>query len=238
MNAPAPSWRRRFSPHYRWATVPASAVQAALRRGFERWGCPGQLRVDRGIPWGIAGGLPSGLSLWAAGLGLAVHWNDPYQPQQNGVVESTQGTSQRWAEPGCCADLEELRRRLEHEDWIQREQYPAIGGLSRREAYPCLLHSGRGYCRSWEEQVWDLGEALRFLARYRVRRKVSQRGQVSMYHRLIQVGPDKGGTWVYVQIDPATTEWVVATVQGVELRRRPAPQFSAEAIKSLALVRR
>src|SRR3954452_4280539 len=133
-SAAAPSWRPQFSPQYRWATVPVAQVREAMRCCFGRWGCPGRLRVDNGIPWGTPGGLPSELSLWAAGLGVLMHWNDPYQPQQNGVVESTQGVSQRWAEPGGCADIEELRRRLEREDYVQREQYPAIGGLSRRQA--------------------------------------------------------------------------------------------------------
>jgi hypothetical protein len=213
--------------------VPVRDVQGAVRLCFNRWGCPGRLRVDHGIPWGTPGGLPSGLGLWAAGLGVLMHWNDPYRPQQNGVVESTQGTSQRWAEPGTCQDIAELRQRVAHEDWIQREQYPAIGGQSRRAAYPGLLHSGRGYSRGWEKQVWDLGAALRFLARYRVRRRVSKRGHVSLYHRLLQVSAEHGESWVYVGMDAEAVEWVIYDVEGKELRRRPAPQFTAEAIINL-----
>jgi hypothetical protein len=194
-------------------------------------------RVDNGIPWGTPGGLPSGLSLWTAGLGVLMHWNDPYRPQQNGVVERSQGTSQRWVDPGSCANIEDLRQRVAREDWIQRESYPAIDGLSRRLAYPGLCHSGRGYCLGWERQVWDLKEALRFLGRYRVRRKVSTRGQVSLYHRLIQVSAEHGGGWVYVALDPETVEWVVTDVQGQELRRRPAPEFTAEALLTLSVAK-
>jgi hypothetical protein len=226
-----------FSPHYRWATVPVAAVQDAHRRCFARWGCPQRERVDNGIPWGNSSGLPSELSLWLAGPGVIMHWNDPYQPQQNGVVESTNGTSQRWVGPSRCANFEDLCRRVEHEDYIQRECYPAINGISRREAYPELLHSGRGYCLGWERQVWDLDQALQFLGRYKVRRLVSKRGQVSLYHRLIQVGAEYGGSWVYVQMDPHSLEWVISDVQGQEIRRRPAPQFTAEAIISLNVAR-
>jgi transposase InsO family protein len=217
--------------------VPAVQVREALRRNFCRWGCPARLRLDNGIPWGIPGGLPSGLSLWAAGLGVPMHFNDPYCPQQNGVVESTQGTSQRWVEPGACGNIEELARRVQQEDYIQRERYPAINGMSRRDAYPGLLHTGRGYCLGWEKIVWDVREALRFLGRYRVRRKVSKRGQVSLYHRLVQLSPEYGGEWVYVQLDPEAVEWVISDVQGKELRRRPAPQFTAEAIMDLDVAR-
>jgi hypothetical protein len=209
-------------------------VQRTLRDQFGLWGCPGRLRVDNGIPWGTSSGLPSALSVWLAGLGVGMHWNDPRRPEQNGVVERSQGTSQRWVEPAGCADLDELRRRLSEEDRIQREVYPAIDGQSRRQAYPWLLHSGRGYCRLWEARVWDLAEALRFVAGYRVRRKVSRRGQVSVYHRLVQVGAEYGGAWVYVQLDADRVEWVLSAVAGHELRRRPAAGLTAEAILALA----
>jgi hypothetical protein len=213
-------------------------VQEALRQHFCRWGCPQRLRVDNGNPWGTSSGLPSELSLWLAGLGVDMHWNDPYRPQQNGVVESTQGTSQRWVEAGNCANLEELRQRVEHEDRIQREVYPSIAGQSRRQAYFLgLLHTGRGYCRLWEKYVWDEKEALRFLGRFRVRRKVSQRGQVSLYHRLTEASRAWGGCWVYVQMDAETVEWVITDVEGKELRRRPAPQFTAEALRTLNVAR-
>lgn len=237
MSAPAPSWQRRFSPHYRWSTVPVAHVQEALRRCFSRWGCPQGLRVDNGIPWGTPGGLPSALSLWLAGLGVRLWCNDPYRPQQNGVVERSQGTSQRWVDAARCADLEELRQRVEQEDHIQRESYPSIHGLSRRQAYAGLLHSGRGYCRGWEEQVWDFQAALQWLARYQVRRKVSKGGQVSLYHRLIRVSAEHSAQWVYVGMDPERIEWVIRDRQGREIRRRPAPEFTAEAICSLSVAK-
>jgi hypothetical protein len=226
-----------FSPHYRWAKVPAAEVQAAQRRCFARRGCPQRVRLDNGIPWGNSSGLPSELGLWLAGLGVGVHWNDPYCPQQNGVVESTPGTSQRWVEPAKCGNIEELRAVLRREDRNYNERYPALKGLSRWQAYPALLHSGRGYTPEWEKQVWDLDGALQFLARVRVRRLVSKRGQVSLYHRLVQVGAAYGGCWLYVQMDPPNLEWVIRDVEGKELRRRPAPQFTAEAIIRLNVAR-
>jgi hypothetical protein len=217
--------------------VPAPQTQEALRRAFGRWGCPAALRTDNGGPWGSAGGLPTALALWSAGLGVPIHRNAPRRPQRNGVVERSQGTSKRWAAPEDCADIEELRRRLEEEDRVQREEYPAIDGHSRRQAYPWLLHSGRGYCPGWEGQVWDLGEALRWLGRYRVRRKVSRRGQVSLYHRLVEVGRAHGGAQVYVRMDALAAEWVISDTEGHELRRRPAPQFTREAVMALDLAR-
>jgi hypothetical protein len=163
--------------------------------------------------------------------------NPPRRPQRNAVVERSQGTSKRWAEPAGCAGVEELRRRLAEEDRVQREVYPAVGGLSRLAAYPALLHSGRGYCRAWEEQVWDLAEALRWLGRHRVLRKVSARGQVSVYHRLVEAGRALGGAKVYVRLDAESAEWVISDAEGKELRRRPAPQLTRERVMALDVAR-
>jgi hypothetical protein len=218
--------------------VPVALVQQAQRRCFERWGCPQVVRVDNGYPWGTSSGLPTVYGLWLAGLGVQMRWNEPYRPEQNGVIESSQGVTQRWVDPKTCAHIEELRRRVEQEDYVQRECYPAIDGMSRRQAFPGLLHSGRGYCLSWEKLVWDLGEAMRLLGNYQVRRKVSKRGQVSAYHRLIQVGQPYGENWVYLRMDPEKVEWVISDVQGKEIRRRPAPQFTAEAIVGLSVAQR
>jgi hypothetical protein len=221
--------------HSRWSEVPAAQTQEALRVAFARYGLPGAVRVDNGIPWGIPGGLPSGLGLWLAGLGVTMHWNDPHSPKQNAVVERTQGVSQRWAAPGRCADLQDLRARLHREDHVQREEYPAVGGVSRKQAYPMLCNSGRGYARGCEALVWELSGALGLLARYQVRRKVSKRGQVSVYHRQIEVGSQHGGCFVYVGLDARTAEWVISEAQGRELRRRPAPELTQQTLQNVRL---
>jgi hypothetical protein len=224
---------------YRWACVPAASTQDRLRRSFEKYGRPGAVRVDNGSPWGSQhGGLPSVLSLWLAGLGVATLWNDPHVPQQNGVVERTQGVSRSWVGRERCKDVEDLRRRLEREDHVQREEYPAIAGVSRRQAFPMLSHSGRGYTEGWERYCWELEGALSLLARYRVLRKVSERGQVSAYHRRIEVGREHGGQQAYLGLDAQTLEWLIRDVEGREIRRRPARELTREAIVGLALAPR
>ena len=145
-----------FSPRCDWAEVPATETQAQLRRAFTRWGCPERIRVDNGVPWGSWGDLPTGLALWLIGTGMAVDWNPPRRPQDNGVVERSQGTAKRWAEPGVCASAAELQRRLEEMDVIQRQEYPSVRGRSRLEAFPQLAHSGRAYTRAWEQEHWSL----------------------------------------------------------------------------------
>ena len=164
MSAAAPSCGRAFSPQGRWLRVPPTEVQAELRRAFARWGLPAAIRVDNGGPWGSAGDLPPDLALWLLGLGIDLHWNDPHRPQQNGVVERSQGTGKRWAEPECCATAAELHQRLQEMDLIQRETYPSIDGQSRAAAFPELRHSGRRYSGAWEGKHWDHRRVLEHLA--------------------------------------------------------------------------
>jgi transposase InsO family protein len=113
MNAAAPSWRRKFFPLAYWNAVPASQVQAVLRQVFRRWGRPRRLRLDNGVPWGAMVDLPSELTLWLLGLDMGITFNPPRRPQDNGVIERSQGTGKRWAEPGACANAAELQRRLQ-----------------------------------------------------------------------------------------------------------------------------
>jgi len=212
-------------------------VQASLRRAFARWGRPQRLRVDNGTPWGATGGLPTALALWAAGLGVELLRNPARRPQENGTGERSQGVSAAWAEPGACADAGALQRRLDEEDRIQREVYPSIAGRSRRDAYPDLLNSGRGYAEGCEALCWDLDLALACLGRCRVRRKVSADGKVSVYDRGLMVGREYAGQVVDVTLDGASREWVFRGADQRELRRRPAEELTAERIRGLTIAR-
>ncbi len=238
MSAVGPSCGRKFSPYGKWLQVPATAVQAELRRVFARWGRPGVLRVDNGGPWGSAGDLPPDLALWLLGLGLDMHWNDPHTPEQNGVVERSQGTGKRWAEPGQCVSPEELQRRLQEMDTIQREAYPSIAGQSRAAAFPGLAHSGRRYSAAWERQHGDHRRVLHHLAGYVVRRRVDKNGDVSLYHRPHYVGCMHRGKEVHVMVDPERAEWVFVGGQGQQLRSQPAEELRAERIRSLTVSHR
>jgi hypothetical protein len=218
--------------------VAATAVQEELRNVFARWGMPAAFRVDNGGPWGSAGDLPPDLALWLLGLGIDVCWNDPHAPQQNGVVERSQGTGKRWAEPGQCADAGQLQRRLDEMDAIQRATYPSVGGLSRLAAYPGLARVVRRYGRSWERSHWDHGRVLRHLAGYAVPRRVDKNGDVSLYHRPHYVGTQHRGKVVYALVDPRRVEWVFADANGRQLRSQPADELQAARIRSLTVTNR
>jgi hypothetical protein len=228
----------RFSPLGAWSKVAADAVRGELRRAFARWGLPHRLRVDNGVPWGSWGDFPTDLSLWVIGLGVGVHWNNPHSPQENGVVERSQGTSSRWCEPWTCASPEELQGRLDRMDRLYREDYPYRDRLSRMAYFHGLAHSDRPYAPDREPKLWEWPRVTEHLAGYVVTRRVDAKGQVSLYNRGHYVGQIHKGKDVYVMFDPNRTEWVFADRHGRQLRSLPAEMVSPQRVMDLEVTHR
>lgn len=238
MNAAAWSCRPRFSPQGFWGLVKPTLVQEALRLAFTQWGRPKGFRVDNGTPWGSKGDWPTDLALWLIGLGVTMTWNPARTPQDNGVVERSQGTGKRWTEPSTCQDADELQRRMDDMDRIQREVYPSIQGQSRWQAFPGLQQVERPYRKSWEKRHWDLELVLAHMAEYSAVRRVDSKGQVSVYGRSHYVGKKHQGQDIYVLLDPVDREWVFATPAGVQLRRKSAEEITRERIRKLQVTNR
>jgi hypothetical protein len=238
MNAAERSCRPRFSPQGFWGLVEPTLVQETLRLIFTRWGRPQGFRVDNGTPWGSKGDWPTELALWLIGLGVTMTWNPARTPQDNGVVERSQGTGKRWTEPGTCKDAAELQRRMNDMDRIQREVYPSIQGQSRWQAYPELQPVARPYRRSWEQRHWDLELVLGHMAEYTAVRRVGSKGEVSIYNRGHYVGQKYQGQDIYVFLDPIDREWVFATPSGVQICRKAAEEITRSRIQKLQVTRR
>lgn len=230
-----PFWAPRFSPQRYWANVLDAAVQQALRAAFARWGLPRRLRVDNGKPWGSWSDLPPVLALWLIGLGIDLLWNDPRRPQQNGVVERSQGTGKRWAEPQACQSVAELQLRLDEDDQLQRERYPLVQGQSRWQLFPALAHRDRPYRVAGEARVWSLAQVRAHLAEYAVPRRVDCQGKVSVYNRNLYVGVVHKGQQIWLQFDPEESHWLLSDRAGRQLRSVPAPEISTGSIRSLRL---
>jgi hypothetical protein len=210
-------------------------VQQSLRAAFARWGLPGRLRVDNGKPWGSWSDLPPALALWLIGLGIDLAWNDPRRPQQNGVVERSQGTAKRWAEPHACQTVAELQARLDEDDGLQRQCYPLARGQSRWQLFPGLAHTGRPYRRRDEARAWSLARVRDHLAGYAVPRQVDRQGKVSVYNRHLYAGVVHGGKQVCIQFDPDQGHWLISDRAGQQLRSLPAPEISAASICNLQI---
>jgi hypothetical protein len=210
-------------------------VQAELRSSFGRWGRPASVQFDNGNPWGSWGEIPTPLSLWLIGLGLSVIGIPPGTPQENGVVERSQGVAKNGAEPDRCRSVEQFPQRLDDEDQVQRECYPYAGLGSRREAYPGLAHSGRPYSAAWERAHWSWGAVLTSLAEVQVSRRVDRSGKIGLYHDKLYVGRVNQGKEVVVQFDAGTAGWLISDRSGVELCRRPLTQFNAASLRRLPI---
>jgi hypothetical protein len=167
-----------------------------------------------------------------------MHWNPSARPQDNGVVERSQGTAKRWGEPQSCDSPEELHHRLQEMDVIQRQEYPSVRGRSRLEAYPELAHSGRAYTPEWEDENWSLGLVAARLAGYAVRRRMDGTGSVSLYNRNLYIGSIHKRKTVYVMFDPEVREWVFADEEGWQMSRQSATKISRENIRGLNVTHR
>jgi hypothetical protein len=228
----------RFSPLGAWQKVSLEAVREQLRLAWVRWGLPGRFRVDNGWPWGSRGEFPTDLSLWLIGLGVGMHWNNPRRPQENGVVERSQGTSARWCEPWTCRTPAELQARLERMDRMYREVYPYQNRRSRLEFFPGLVHSGRFYDPALETARWEWSRVAEHLTTIVPVRRVDPTGRVSLYNRRHYVGRLHQGKDVSVLYDPEFNEWVFADRQGRQLSRRSADQLSRERVMNLDVTNR
>jgi hypothetical protein len=195
---------------------------------------PGRLRVDNGKPWGSWSDLPPALALWLIGLGIDLIWNDPGCPQQNGVVERSQGTAKRWAEPQTCQTAAELQARLDEVDRLQREAYPEPA-TSRWALFAELARGGRPYRPDDEAGSWDLGRVREHLGGYLVPRRVDGQGKVSVYNRNLYVGTLHRGKDVWVMYDAEQASWLVSDTAGCQLRVVPAPEIATETICGLLL---
>ena len=181
--------------------------------------------------------MPTALALWLVGLGVNMTWNPPGEPRRNAVVERFQGVGQCWLEPRTCATAEELQKRADASDVIQRREYPAIGGLTRMEAFPGLAHSGRRYRRRDEKRQWDLDRVLQWLSGHAVRRRVSKDGKISVYDRNLWVGREWSGHQVWVRLDPEDKAWLIIDDKKSLLNRVPADELTAERIWALSVSR-
>jgi hypothetical protein len=163
----------------------------------------------------------------------AVQQQLPRHPQDNGVVERSQGVGKNWAEPELCHSVQQLQRRFDEEDRVQREEYPSIGGQPRLTVYPELRHSGRPYSRAWERQHWSWPLVCARLSGFVVARRVDSSGKIGVYGHKLYVGVRFKGREVWVQLDPERVEWVVSDRGGQQLHRTPATMLTAERVQRL-----
>jgi hypothetical protein len=209
-----------------------------FRQVFVRWGLPDRVRVDNGYPWGSPRDLPPELALWLIGLGVEPIWNPPARPTCNPKVERCNGLTQQWGELHTCTDCEQAAEALVEVGRIQREEYPAIRGQTRREAFPQLGAPRRGYRRDREEAMWDLTRVDEFLARGFWRRQADSNGAISIYGHGRSVGRSWARHQIVMRFDTSSRFWLVSNANGEEVKRVPARELTRDRIMALEVSRR
>jgi hypothetical protein len=206
---------------------------------FARWGLPDHIRVDNGYPWGSPSrDLPSELALWLIGLAVAPTWNPPARPTANPKAERSNGLTRQWGEPHACAGFRALARALARVCRVQREEYPAVGGLTRWEAFPGLRAPRRADQRSAERAAWDLARVDALLARGCWLRRASCNGSISLYGHNRAVGRARARRELGVRFDPAARCWMIFSPHGALIKRLRAPELTKARILALAVGRR
>ena len=187
----------------------------------------------------VEGDLPTGLELWLAGLGVEVRANPPRRPQDNGVVERSQGTGKRWAEPHRAGSAEELQATIDAMDRRQRESYPYHGEPVAFPSYADLKFAELcSYDESREEECWSLERARDRLAGSVVPRRVDRGGMASVYNRNYYVGKAYAEQVVYVRYDPQQQLWLFQDREGHQLNRQKASEINATNIRGLMEIER
>jgi hypothetical protein len=209
-----------------------------FRRTFVRWGLPDRIRVDNGYPWGTPRDLPSELALWLIGLGVEPIWNPPARPTCNPKVERCNGLTQQWGELHRCADCRQAARALARVGRIQREEYPAIHGRTRMEAFPRLRVPRRVYRRAREAAMWECSRVDAFLARGCWVRHADGEGRISLYGHGRSVGRSRARQELVVRFDASSRCWLVSDQGGSLIKRLPASELTRERIMALAVSRR
>jgi hypothetical protein len=209
-----------------------------FRRIFARWGLPDRIRVDNGYPWGTPRDLPPELTLWLIGLGVEPIRNPPARPTCNPKVERSNGLTQQWGELQTCTGLRQAARRLEWVCRIQREEYPAIRGRARIEAFPALRTPRRAYRRAREGAEWDLSRVDASLARGCWVRLADCNGRISIYGHGRSVGRSRAGREVVMRFDATGRCWLISDPNGEEVARLPATELTRERILALDVSRR
>ena len=208
-------------------------VQRSLIAIFEQWGIPQWIKVDNGRPFGDPLlKTPPPLALWLIGMGIAVSWSRPATPQDNAVVERSQGVMARWTEYQKCANYDQLQERLHKEADFHNYHFPIRrqGGRKRCDIYPSLSKTGR----KWNPADFQLNRVLEFLAQGYWERKVSVNGQVAIYRQVFSIGRRFRHQKVSIKLDAPHNSWQVFDASGKLIKTKPT-NFSKETICKLDL---
>lgn len=209
-------------------------IRQFLIEVFKKWGLPDKIKTDNGDPFGVPSRdvIPL-MSLWLRGWGIIPILNRPKRPQDNAVVERTQGTSSRWAEVEKAADAQDLQIRLNLAIEEHRDKYPVkrLGLSTRTSVFPNLYTPKKRF----DEKDFNINDVYSFLADKTLQRKVSSTGIVALYSKHLQVHLQFKGQYVFLKFDGLKLGWNVFNHKNEKIKFIPDNRFTKENIILLNL---
>lgn len=203
---------------------------------FEYWGLPINIKIDNGRPFvnPNARDVPTLTKLWWIGLGIKVIQNAPRCPQQNGIVESLQGTMCSWSNPGGQPDMKSLQQRLNEESEFQRNHYriPAKKHKTRIELHPDLEQNPRRY----HPELFDINRVYEYLSNKVWTRAIKNNGDVSFFGQHIYVGKKYARFDVTIIFDPQEKCWRFSKEDGTLLKTSSKAVPDEHEIKRFAMM--
>jgi transposase InsO family protein len=202
-------------------------VRGVIRSAFARWATlPDALQTDNEVCLGgqPTDPLPSPLTLWLVGLGVAHRFIRPNTPTDQAQIERTHRTLDGFVGlPASHLDVTRLQQRLDYEREVHNEWFPSrasdCGGRPPLLAHPELLLARRPYRLEWEHALFDEQRVYTYLATIVLSRKVSKTGQIQLSGQSRSVGRACIGQTVTVQCDALRREWVVRLPEGTVVKR-------------------
>jgi hypothetical protein len=202
-------------------------VRGVIRSAFARWATlPDALQTDNEVCLGgqPTDPLPSHLTLWLVGLGVAHRFIRPNTPTDQAQIERTHRTLDGFVGlPDSHLDVTRLQQRLDAEREVHNEWFPSrasdCGGRPPLLAHPELLVARRPYRMEWERGLFDEQRVYAYLATIPLSRKVSKTGQIQLGGQSRSVGRAYVAQTVTVQCDALRREWVVRLADGTLVKR-------------------
>lgn len=180
--------------HYLWA----------LRLGFEEFGLPKTIQVDKDsvfIDNKSKSAFPSQLHLFLIGLGIELSFIDVSPPQKQGMVERSHQTLDKQALQGkTYENWQALFVNINKRRKILNEHYPsrALGKKAPLVAFPKATHSGRPYLSETENDLLKIQSIEKYLTKCKWYRKVSANKTISLHGKIYYL--KNAGVSTHVQI--------------------------------------
>jgi len=170
--------------------------------------------------------LPSQLTLWLCGLGVAHPFSRPATPTDQAQIERTHRTLDNLTGMlDGLADLSSLQARLDAERELYNRLFPSrasdCAGRAPLMAHPELCHKRRPYRAEWERQLFTEQLVYYELAKVHLERKVSQVGQLQLYGQSVGVGRAYAGQRLMIGCDASKRQWLIRSEDGRLVAERP-----------------